>query len=144
MTGQTTTGERPDYDQIIAASLATLALASKPVAVTAPAAATTPAVAAAAPAVDAKSRFKAILGSAAAKDRPKLAQHLALETDLSPEQAEAVLVAVPVEAAQPAGQNQPSASGPRQQSQLYRALQPLFEPLPQLRLDLFTQECHRR
>lgn len=43
------------------------------------------------PQLDAKARVKAILDCAEAKDRPKLARSLALNTDLSPEEATAVL-----------------------------------------------------
>ncbi len=97
MTGSTS-GDRPDYDAIISASLATIAANGRPAA-----AAAAPVAAAPAPAaIDAKVRIRGIIGCAAAKDRPALAQKLALETDVDQATAEAILSAAAPEAAVPA------------------------------------------
>lgn len=113
MPGMEPSGGRPDYEAMIAAALTTLAAANTqtaaPAAHTAPApaaAAATPPTAPVTPAVgataaDARTRVKAILNCEAAKTRPGLAQHLALETDLDAATAEAVLGASAAEA-QPA------------------------------------------
>lgn len=105
---------RPDYDQIIAASLAAIAAdrsrQSLPAVGSAPAAQPAAAPAAApsaepakAKAEDSRARIKAILDCEAAKDRPNLARHLALETDLDAETAAAVLAKASAETA-PSGQ----------------------------------------
>lgn len=102
--GNAPAAARPDYEAVIAAALATMAVnsAPKPAAQTqepapapAPAAAAQPANAAA----DAKARIKAIMGCESAKKRPALANHLALETDIAADQAEAILKASPEEGA---------------------------------------------
>jgi len=87
---------RPDYDTIIAAIIAGMGVkAQTPVA--APPAALAPAPAAAspapAPAAEARARIKSIIDCAAAKDRPGLARHLALETELDAASAEKILAA---------------------------------------------------
>lgn len=102
-----------DYDAVITAAMASLAAsqaaAAKPtvkqpdalaidVAVTSAAPASAAPAAAAAPAAqDARARIKSILGSAHAKDRPGLAQHIALETDVDLATAEAILKTAAVE-----------------------------------------------
>lgn len=89
---------------VAAASAATpdpVAPATSPVA-------TAPATAPAPTAEQAKARISAILRLDAAKGREGLAQTLALETDVSVEQAEAILNAAPVATAAPA----PAAAAP--------------------------------
>jgi signal peptide peptidase SppA len=101
--GNAPAAARPDYDAVIAAALTTIAAGQKPAAVSQAAEQTAaPAPAAAAPAVAAdavKARIKAIKGCDAAKDRPALAEHLALETEIPADQAEAILKASAVEGA---------------------------------------------
>lgn len=101
----TDSGQRPDYDAVIAAALSSLAR-SLPAAA-APAAPILPqpptqeaqAPAKAVPAAqDPTARIKAILGCEAAKQRQSLAHHLALETDLDAATAEAILANAPAEA----------------------------------------------
>jgi hypothetical protein len=103
---QTPAAGRPDYESVIAASLATIAANQQPrQADPAPAAAAAPApAAAAAPAaapVDAakaeRERIGAIIGSEDGKKRPGLANHLAFETEMSAEAAGKILAAAPVE-----------------------------------------------
>jgi signal peptide peptidase SppA len=114
--GNAPAAARPDYDAVIAAALTSIAANAsananpKPAAaaVETPAAAAAPAApaAAAAPAsaaADPRARIKAILGCEAAKKRQGLANHLALETDVSAEQAEAILNASAEEGAAAAG-----------------------------------------
>jgi len=105
---------RPDYDAIIAATVAALnytqrqaeantAATVAPVAAPAaqaPAAAQVPAPAAA----DSKSRIKAIMQCEAAKTRRGLAEHLALETDIDPAMAQSILEKTPAEAAASEGE----------------------------------------
>ncbi|MFN3625189.1 MAG: S49 family peptidase [Hyphomicrobium sp.] len=105
--GNAPAAARPDYDAAIAAALVTIAANSAPKPAAQAAAAEAPAAAAsAAPAAqpanaaaDAKARIKAIMGCEAAKKRPALANHLALETDIAADQAEAILKASPEEGA---------------------------------------------
>lgn len=97
MSGQTNTGERPDYDAVIAASLAAMAAANKPAAVAVPAPAAAP-VAAAVPAADAEARIFAILDCDEAKDRPALARTLARNAKLSVDEAKEILAASATEA----------------------------------------------
>ncbi len=94
MPNDSSAAARPDYDAVIAAALTSMAAQVRPPAgpaqplVAQPAAVT---LAAVAPAPDGRARVKAILSAAAAKDRPALAQHLALETDLDAATAEGIL-----------------------------------------------------
>lgn len=101
---------RPDYSHIVAGIIAGMNMAAqmpqqaqKAAAPAAPASPAAPAAAAVTPAAEAKpaekDRIKAILGCEAAKTRPGLAQHLALETDLDPAMAASILDKAPVEAA---------------------------------------------
>lgn len=98
--GNAPAAARPDYEAVIAAAITTLAASAAKPAAPAPAEQQAAAAAPAAPAaVDPRDRIKAIIGCEAAKDRQGLAHHLALETDLSAEQAEAILKASSAEAA---------------------------------------------
>lgn len=113
MAGNNPSGDRPDYDGIIAAALSQIAANSaRPLAAPEQPAAAVPAAPAASQvpsASDERSRIRAILGSAEAKTRGQLASHIALNTDLSAEQAVAILAAAPAEqapAAQPGPQQQ--------------------------------------
>lgn len=119
MAGNNPSGDRPDYDGIIAAALSQIAAnAARPVAATEKSAAAVPAAPAVAQgpsASDERGRIRAILGSSEAKTRGALASHIALNTDLSAEQAVAILAAAPAEQA-------PAAAAPTQQSQLNSAL----------------------
>lgn len=99
---------RPDYSAIAAGIIAGMNLSSQQAA--APAAAVQPALAAAAPAAPAaqakpneKDRIKAILNCEAAKTRPGLASHLALETEIEPAMAASILEKAPAEGAAGAG-----------------------------------------
>lgn len=116
------TGERPDYDAVIAASLATLAAASKPAAATpaqtAPApAATAPAAAPVDVAAAERTRIAAIVDSDDGKANPSLAAHFAFKTAMSADDAVAAL-----KAAGPAAAVTAAAQAPTQQAQLGNAL----------------------
>lgn len=114
-------GDRPDYDAAIAAALTVIAAASTKQETPAPAAAApavaqqSPAAQQPAPKVDAvaamKDRIAAILTCDEAKERQGLANHLAFNTDLGAEAAQAVLKASP-------GEGKPGAT-----SQLNTALE---------------------
>jgi len=120
----------PDYAQIIAAYTAGIAASKTTPA--APAAGAPAAPAAAAPAAPAaaaapatpaeaataaRERIKAIMGSEAAKTRPGLAQHIALETDLDAKTAEALLGAAPAEAAADKGKTELGSALEKRMSQ---------------------------
>jgi signal peptide peptidase SppA len=102
-------GTSQEYDQMSIENTETTAGAPAPEAIETPAADAAPAVeapVAAAPAADAaaaeRARISAILGSPEAKDRDGLANHLALNTELSVDAARAILAASPAIAAKPA------------------------------------------
>lgn len=95
-------GDRPDYDAVIAAALTTIASVQNKTAAIAASLEPQVAPVAAAPApaaVDPRARIKAILGHEAAKGRDQLARTIALETEMTVEQAATLLQASPVEAA---------------------------------------------
>lgn len=95
MSGQTNSGDRPDYDAMIAAALTQIAASKTPAQPPAPAAPAAPAAAA----TDGRARVKAILTSEAAKGRTGLAEHLAYDTDMSADAALALLAKAPAEQA---------------------------------------------
>ena len=109
-------GISQEYDQMSIENTETTAGAPAPEVVETPAADAAPVVEAAAPVVEApvapapaadaasaeRARISAILGSPEAKDRDGLANHLALNTELSVDDARAILAASPAVATKPA------------------------------------------